>query len=103
MYSLSAWLLLVNDAYAKELWNVFSGNPPLHAKYGNFNLSRTILIQGRAHCKMVLLKGENQRVLFLNNRMLGTDCEIGTSLHAAMPMGVREELLWCNLYYKDKK
>jgi hypothetical protein len=26
--------------------NIFSGNRPLHANYGNFNPSRTILIQG---------------------------------------------------------
>jgi hypothetical protein len=29
--------------------NISSGNWPLHANYGNFNLSHTILIQGRAH------------------------------------------------------
>jgi hypothetical protein len=31
------------------LGNISSGNRPLHANYGNFNLSHTILIQGRAH------------------------------------------------------
>jgi hypothetical protein len=29
--------------------NISSGNRPLHANYGNFNLSHSILIQGRAH------------------------------------------------------
>jgi hypothetical protein len=29
--------------------NISSGDPPLHANYGNFNLGHTILIQGRAY------------------------------------------------------
>jgi hypothetical protein len=31
------------------LGNISSGNQPLRANYGNFNLSHTILIQGRAY------------------------------------------------------
>jgi hypothetical protein len=34
---------------ASQVGNISSGNPPLRANYGNFNLSHTILIQGRAH------------------------------------------------------
>jgi hypothetical protein len=32
-----------------NLGNIFTGNRPLHANYGNFNPSHTILIRGRSH------------------------------------------------------
>jgi hypothetical protein len=35
--------------HAHCIGNISSGNQHLHANYGNFNLSHSILIQGRAH------------------------------------------------------
>jgi hypothetical protein len=32
-----------------DIGNVSSGNQPIHANYGNFNLSHTILVQRMAH------------------------------------------------------
>jgi hypothetical protein len=45
-YSCLLWQLLFK---AYQIGNVSGGNEPLHANYGNFNMSHTMLIQMRVH------------------------------------------------------